>query len=435
MLRFLCNTVEGLRVEQKWLLVRLMKTYAYSGLIKSSTAELAEKHSVSAYVVRAVIKGFLAEKGMLIPLRGDMSKFPDPQERGRPQLHYQLDFKELEKVSKVGVVEGYSDRFEPLIDVLLQDEGGLELSRAQQLLLAVLLAYANEFGVIKDIGHSTLRRLAGMGASQLVAQLKLLVEKGYILRVLSGGVSAKVFGKLSSIYVLNLEGLYKDLNIQQANGQVSVLTSDIIAQRWVSGIYEKVSRACDSEKMLKNNESIAEQVYLSHQRKGVENTWFRLFDSYYPTQESGNLEVRQLFRELFSRRMYRNRKLFTRKLTEYVSLFLSESCTEGADIEQWKGTLCGRIREDIVPKKMLARSEEGKTVSEAEVKVDECRHSMHIVLAEIICGWAEVVAQEYVLRCKGLKELADNESKSNISVAIIPSDKKAELDLILVSTD
>jgi len=400
-----------------------MNTYVKRGAIRESTSELAKTYSVSSYVVRAVVNGFLVRRGILTPERGDLDKFAGQQRRGRPQVHYKLDTKQLEEELKAGVVAGGGARSEQLISKLLLEELDLGLSKAQQLLLAVLLVYANELGVVQQLGQANLKRLVGMGGTQLAAQIKQLVDKGYILRVLPGGVSAKIFGRQQSLYVLNVKTITEKLGGGYREVQVSKLPSDSFAQKWIEGLYLKVGRVCDSEKMYEREAELNESNEQSVRRKGVEDAWLRIFDSYYPLgvdTELGEVDIRGLFRQLFARDMYSHRKLFVRKLVGYASLYMSKSYSEGMDANQWQDTLLEDIKADVCGVKATSKEKESR----------EC-----VALAKIILGWAKNLAFDYGLRSKKLQELVgEKEEGVNIAVAVVPGERQADADWLLVSS-
>jgi len=78
------------------------------------------------------------------------------------------------------------------------------LSRSNRLLLAVLFAHADRFGVVNSLGNLDLCRLTGLEQISLKQRIKKLVEMGFIRRHVPGVASPIFAEKLKSSYVLNL---------------------------------------------------------------------------------------------------------------------------------------------------------------------------------------------------------------------------------------
>lgn len=78
------------------------------------------------------------------------------------------------------------------------------LSRSNRLLLAMLFAHADRFGVVNSFGNVELCRLAGLEQTSLKQRIKKLIEMGFIQRHVPGVASPIFAEKLKSSYVLNL---------------------------------------------------------------------------------------------------------------------------------------------------------------------------------------------------------------------------------------
>lgn len=78
------------------------------------------------------------------------------------------------------------------------------LSRSNRLLLAVLSAHADRFGVVNSLGNVELCRLSGLEQTSLKQRIKKLIEMGFIRRYVPGVASPIFAEKLKSTYVLNL---------------------------------------------------------------------------------------------------------------------------------------------------------------------------------------------------------------------------------------
>ncbi|TFY84493.1 hypothetical protein DYL59_29035 [Pseudomonas kairouanensis] len=78
------------------------------------------------------------------------------------------------------------------------------LSRSNRLLLAVLSAHADRFGVVNSLGNVELCRLTGLEQASLKQRIKKLIGMGFIRRHVPGVASPIFAEKLKSTYVLNL---------------------------------------------------------------------------------------------------------------------------------------------------------------------------------------------------------------------------------------
>lgn len=78
------------------------------------------------------------------------------------------------------------------------------LSRSNRLILAVLSAHADRFGIVNSLGNVELCRLTGLEQTSLKQRIKRLIEMGFIRRHVPGVASPIFDEKLKSTYVLNL---------------------------------------------------------------------------------------------------------------------------------------------------------------------------------------------------------------------------------------
>lgn len=78
------------------------------------------------------------------------------------------------------------------------------LSRSNRLLLAVLYAHADRFGVVNSLGNVELCRLTGLEQTGLKQRIKKLIGLGFIRRHVPGVASPIFAEKLKSSYILNL---------------------------------------------------------------------------------------------------------------------------------------------------------------------------------------------------------------------------------------
>lgn len=78
------------------------------------------------------------------------------------------------------------------------------LSLPNRLLLAVLLAHADDFGIVRGLGGAELCRLVGVDAASLKQRIRKLISLGYIRRHIPGCASPLLSRKLKSIFIMNL---------------------------------------------------------------------------------------------------------------------------------------------------------------------------------------------------------------------------------------
>lgn len=82
-----------------------------------------------------------------------------------------------------------------------------QLSLANRLLLMILLSHADPFGVVRGLSSRELCLMAGIGVEGLKQRLRRLTALGFIRRHIPGIASSVFAGKLTSIYLLNLNHL------------------------------------------------------------------------------------------------------------------------------------------------------------------------------------------------------------------------------------
>lgn len=78
------------------------------------------------------------------------------------------------------------------------------LDFTDRLLLGVLLCCANHFGEVRNQGTADLCLLVGVNGEVLKRRIKALCERGFIRSYVPGASSQVLFGKTSSVYVINL---------------------------------------------------------------------------------------------------------------------------------------------------------------------------------------------------------------------------------------
>jgi hypothetical protein len=79
------------------------------------------------------------------------------------------------------------------------------LSATNRLLLAVLLSRADRFGVASDFGSSELCKATGLSPERLRHRIGRLLDLGLIRAYVPGATSRFFYGKITSVYFLNLQ--------------------------------------------------------------------------------------------------------------------------------------------------------------------------------------------------------------------------------------
>jgi len=85
-----------------------------------------------------------------------------------------------------------------------KEQKGQRLMYANRLLLAVLVAHADEFGVVRELGWRDLSDLTGLRKDVLANRLQLLIDKCFIRACVPGATGSGLFRPMKSAYYLNL---------------------------------------------------------------------------------------------------------------------------------------------------------------------------------------------------------------------------------------
>lgn len=245
----------------------LVRLFDGAGAVQMKVIDLADRMGVSPRVVmRSVSKLSKADEYLVVKTVADG--------RGRPTRSYEISAKirsRLEKVTDVSLPLACKEAVQHLLSA--QKRSGEpkgeastskrarykqppvrkksdQLTPANRWLLAVMISHASEFGVVRDLGLSSLRQLTGMSELRLKAQLLRLVELGFI-RSYVPGVSSPLFAqtKVSTTYFLNLnhsglgqgEGRHAVIVLQE-NLEDQLLVASVPAQPIVERFFRKLAR-------------------------------------------------------------------------------------------------------------------------------------------------------------------------------------------------
>lgn len=215
--RYLMCEIGGLGPEGKYLLVRILLCYLAGGGVVSTAKELSEKFGVSLEAVSKALKALEAQ--------GFFTVTSAPDGKGRPKRRFAFSKLLTSALEKVTPPEGYEPVFdlEPFLAMDTNpaegeqirrpdwDDGVLfgnrkvgSLSATNRLLISVLLAHADKFGIVTSLGTAALRKATGLSGERLTYRLTRLVATGVIREYVPGASSRPLLGRADSIYVLNL---------------------------------------------------------------------------------------------------------------------------------------------------------------------------------------------------------------------------------------
>ena len=200
----------GLGAEEKDLLIKVVYLFGLKGVVVRATGDLLNEFCMSDAVFRKarnllMRKGYLAEHQVL------------NGRKGRPQKGFCIGQKLISHIEaylvKQKPEEGeYLLESQGLIDELLKPDisksrVGLTSQKAPRppvrILMSVLLAHADEIGVVISLGHADLRKLTGMERDRLVFQVSKLRALGFLRAYVPGITGGKLLGSVRGVYVLN----------------------------------------------------------------------------------------------------------------------------------------------------------------------------------------------------------------------------------------
>ncbi len=213
-----CHAVEGLSPEARFLLLCLVQGGAGGGLaVTVLRARLGVSERVMSRLGRELKElDYVIEKELVLPT-GKRGRAIELSSRFRG-----LDvWTEVDRSFRVGMVAPWAKLSERMLMLpppasLPLRQGvsgkkfphrkgaGKDLSASNRLLMAVLLALADDCGVVRGIWPKAIARLVGMSGVQLRYQLGKLLGLGYLRAVVPGVTGRSLFGVSPGAYFLNL---------------------------------------------------------------------------------------------------------------------------------------------------------------------------------------------------------------------------------------
>lgn len=199
----------------KFFLLRLVQMKELDKVIGLSVREIAKQVGLTPDVASLAIEELVG--------LGLLTKQPKRRLLGRPSNEYLVSKSSVDEFLK-SAADGPGDeesrkvveddpvlrqRLERLIGGAVESKAqglqeGRRLMYANRLLLAVLVAHADEFGVVRKLGWRDLGELTGLQRSVLRQRLEWMLDQGYLRSMVPGATGSGFIKKAKSEYVLNL---------------------------------------------------------------------------------------------------------------------------------------------------------------------------------------------------------------------------------------
>lgn len=192
--------------EERYLLLKLMLECKHKRTVRGRSSVLAENFKVSSRAATRLFQILEKEDCMT-------SQVLSSGWKGRPYTEWSLGETFSKKFLGPSSRHRYQlNRVEQLLTSPTHKKkrgSGItpDLSLFKQtakLLLIVLLLSADPYGVVRGLGLSQLGKLTGMKKSRVQSQLDVLLTQGYIHSLFPGITSTHLFGRVESVYFLNL---------------------------------------------------------------------------------------------------------------------------------------------------------------------------------------------------------------------------------------
>lgn len=216
-LQLLCLRMAGVSPEAKFFLLKFLQYYSWGQSVVFSSREMVNRFGIPDKTIKKALdelcgRKYLSRSGHLTGARG------------RPKYEYVVE-EELVKIwSQPSAPISHAQIIEKLLEVTPERQeitnpesvllpkrktgkGQAQkfLTNTRKLLLCTLLAKADRFGVIRELGMSELASLVGLSKEQLRWHLKILRGSKYLFDYIPGAAIRGIRGKLKSIFIVNLD--------------------------------------------------------------------------------------------------------------------------------------------------------------------------------------------------------------------------------------
>ncbi|EKK9986035.1 hypothetical protein PP645_001623 [Vibrio vulnificus] len=207
--------------EEKYLLLLLLKKYGVGKKFTEKVSDISNNYGVTRNVV----------VGLMSTLEQD--KCVDVLRDGHRQKHYTFKSVVVERFDKEDLIKRFLQDSNPVLTSLIGGELSIQdekLRVSNRLFLACLVVYADEFGVVRDLSSTALRKMmGGISEDRFSSQLKTIKRTGIIKRYVAGVTGKELFGKSDSKYYLNLEHPLLD------KWPYGISTVSLEFNRWIPG--------------------------------------------------------------------------------------------------------------------------------------------------------------------------------------------------------
>lgn len=183
----------------KFVLLRFIQLYGVDTSVEQSVKAMAKEIGVTDRVAGEALPQLVAQ--------GLLGQQSSRGKLGRPSSSYTCPKAALAERVDLGREDGSSSEHTQRIAKLLSGAGSQPSQRlmyANRLLLAVLLAHADEFGAVRGLGLRDLSKLTGLRKEVLRHRLDVLVAHGFIRAIVPGVTGTKLFKLTPSQYFLDL---------------------------------------------------------------------------------------------------------------------------------------------------------------------------------------------------------------------------------------
>lgn len=195
-LNIVLSSFPGLNAEGKSFIVSLLSTHDINSEIVWNYKNLSQQYGVSDHVIRKALNYLTCNEYLI--------ECPHPARVGKPTKRYRVtdkyksDF--LNKNSHPYCM--HTDLIQDLLSCKNKYKG---LRGSHRLLLIILLAVADEFGVSSKFGSAELCKLMGIKSGALKTQIDELKKQRFINAHVEGGSSQYLFGVTAASYFINLD--------------------------------------------------------------------------------------------------------------------------------------------------------------------------------------------------------------------------------------
>lgn len=321
-LHFLFRRLVGLSPQAKFLLLRSLKYYGTVILPLKRATVLAQDLGLGVKTVSTVLE-HMVEEGHLEKIKTRVQG-----RKGRSSIIGFLSLKPLIELQEDWVANSRNVPHALIISELIEsDLAEYSLSLTNKLFLAVLLAHADDSGVIRDMGVADLMELTGMSRDRIGYQMDSLKQHGYIRSSVSGVTMPGIFGASPGFIFLNLKHFkYRE----HSYGGVSIL---LLAEYeyefnffreagWICSEVKLLSEDTDRDSSNRRLEMLAADFNFEGEIKDIP----RFFNSIKFKPEVIYLQV---------------------KLNDYASYLLSNFWEDLKDLRWDSDVIIGRVYKDV----------------------------------------------------------------------------------------